>query len=202
MNGGPSQHNPTPRRSVQTIERCRIQSSTYRCARKEGRRECKKRRWRYEMGHPLGIPPNPKAQRPKEYQKMMDCVGMVSTNRPHFETSNEFKSKTKNSLSVSLEGKGLCPLGISKSEASSSICLLLIGKDKRKHYTWKKGLNCLLNNNSKKNYRMLFCKKCLYRNKQKNLLQQHKVQCQGIGKRAIQSEVLEKRKNILLFKPP
>ena len=46
---------------------------------------------------------------------------------------------------------------------------------------------------------MFFCGRCLHGYKREELLEQHKVECQGIGNRAIQAEMSEKGKNILTF---
>ena len=46
---------------------------------------------------------------------------------------------------------------------------------------------------------MFFCGRCRHGYTREVLLEQHKVECQGIGNKAIRAEMLEKRKNILTF---
>ena len=46
-------------------------------------------------------------------------------------------------------------------------------------------MNRLLNNTSKDTHRLYFCKQCFHKYTQEDLLQEHKVDCQGICTRAI-----------------
>ena len=77
--------------------------------------------------------------------------------------------------------------------------LLLIEKGECFYYTWIKDLNRLLYNQSKHRERKYFCERCLTGYSREDLLNNHKMDCQGFGQTAVRIEMPSEGKNKLKF---
>ena len=105
------------------------------------------------------------------------------------------------------------PLQLSKQpDEIPRINLLLIDKEEdkdnqgnqgnqgtRMHYAWIKDLNRLLYDQNLHKSRTYFCERCLHGYSREDLLEQHKPECRGHGKRAIGIQMPTKEKSILKF---
>ena len=80
------------------------------------------------------------------------------------------------------------------------INLLLIEKGECFHYTWIKDLNRLLYNQSKHRERKYFFERCLTGYSREDLLNNHKLDCQGIGRTAVCIDMPSEEKSKLKFK--
>ena len=77
--------------------------------------------------------------------------------------------------------------------------MLLIEKGDCFHHTWIKDLNRLLYNQSKHRERKYFCERCLTGYSREDLLNNHKLDCQGFGQTAVRIEMPSEGKNKLKF---
>ena len=67
------------------------------------------------------------------------------------------------------------------------------------HYTWIKGLNRLLYDQSKHRERKHFCERCLHGYSREDLLGSHRPECLGIRQTAVRVDMPEEGKNKLAF---
>ena len=97
------------------------------------------------------------------------------------------KVEHQNDLAINVFGwdKGVIVHHVSKQpEDMPRINLLLIQKADKFHYTWVKNLNRLLYDQSKHREKKYFCERCLHGYFREDLLEAHRPECKGIGKRA------------------
>ena len=97
--------------------------------------------------------------------------------------------------------KGLYPVRIYNSEPRThNVDLLLLVNGENHHYVWIKDLSRLYYNNSKHKERKHVCRHCLHVFTTKDLLDEHVVDCKGIGMKPQRIEMPAEGKNILQFK--
>jgi len=112
------------------------------------------------------------------------------------------KVERQNNLAINVFGwkKGVIVHHVSDQPAHvPRINLLLIEKAGKFHYTWVKSLSRLLYDQSKHRDKKHFCGRCLHGYSAEDLLEAHKLECQGIGQTAVRVDMPEKGKNILTF---
>ena len=94
------------------------------------------------------------------------------------------KVERQNNLTINVFGwdKGVIVHHLSKQpEEETRINLLLFEKAGKFHYTWIKDLSRLLYDQSKHRERKHFCERCLHGYSRKDLLEDHRLECKGIG---------------------
>ena len=111
------------------------------------------------------------------------------------------KIEKQNSIKINVFGyeeKQPCPIHISKETFEDQMNLLLITKDKKKHYVLTRDFNKFMYNHSKHKERNHFCMYCLQCFSSENILAKHTNNCLTInGKQAI--NMPKKGENILKF---
>ena len=96
------------------------------------------------------------------------------------------KVERQNDLAINVFGwdKGVIVHHISKQpEDMPRTNLLLIQKAGKFHYTWVKNLNRLLHDQNKNGRKKHFCERCLHGYSREDLLEAHRSECKGIGRK-------------------